>query len=124
MCSIYFNEYMHQVRRVYLNTQEHPENEAPSLMGHSYGWWEGQTLVVDTAKISPGPLTIRGIPSSDVLHVIERFTVGENGDRMVMEMVLEDPKHFEEPLIARRSYLRQPENVRIKPYDCIVREHL
>ena len=40
-------------RVVHLDQDEHPADVAPSLMGHSIGRWEGETLVIDTVAFSP-----------------------------------------------------------------------
>jgi hypothetical protein len=63
------------VRHVRLNTQ-HPKNLAPSWQGHSVGWYEGDTLVVDTVGIKVGPVSTVdafGTPQSEALHVVERY---------------------------------------------------
>src|SRR5690606_19117402 len=36
------------VREVRLDQKQHPAKVTPSLFGHSIGWWEGGTLVIDT----------------------------------------------------------------------------
>jgi hypothetical protein len=44
------------VRHVRLN-ESHPENLTPSWQGHSVGWYEGDTLVIDTVGIKVSPLS-------------------------------------------------------------------
>jgi hypothetical protein len=63
------------VRRVRLNAQ-HPDNLTPSWQGDSVGWYEGDTLVVDTVGIKVAPLSMVdafGTPHSKALHVVERY---------------------------------------------------
>jgi hypothetical protein len=63
------------VRHVRLNAP-HPENLTPSWQGHSVGWYEGDTLVIDTVGIKVAPLSMVdafGTPHSKALHVVERF---------------------------------------------------
>jgi hypothetical protein len=63
------------VRHVYLNIA-HPENPMPSWQGHSVGWYEGDTLVVDTVGIKVAPFSTVdafGTPHSEALHVVERY---------------------------------------------------
>ena len=38
----------HTYRTVFMDGREHPANLSPNNYGHSIGWWEGDTLVVDT----------------------------------------------------------------------------
>ena len=69
------NMFDHQVRRVRLNAP-HPANLALSWYGDSVGHYEGDTLVVDTVGIKPGPYPMTdmmGTPFSPQLHVVERF---------------------------------------------------
>jgi hypothetical protein len=64
-----------QVRLVRLNSS-HPTPVIPSPMGDSIGHYEGNTLVVDTIGIRPGPYAMvdrYGSPVTDSLHVVERY---------------------------------------------------
>jgi hypothetical protein len=69
------------VRHVRLDAQ-HPENPAPSWQGHSVGWYEGDTLVVDTVGIKVAPFSTVdafGTPHSKALHVVERYRLIDGG---------------------------------------------
>jgi hypothetical protein len=64
-----------QVRRIRLNSS-HPAKLIPSPMGDSVGHYEGDTLVVDTVGIRPGPYAMvdrYGSPVTEALHVVERY---------------------------------------------------
>ena len=63
-------------RMVYMDGRTHPPRiSPPSYYGHSIGWWEGDTLVVDTIGFNERFwLDRRGLPHTDQLHTIERFT--------------------------------------------------
>lgn len=63
------------LRHVPLNVR-HPDKPEPSLQGHSVGWFEGDTLVIDTVGIKSTKLSAVdpfGTPHSDALHVVERY---------------------------------------------------
>ena len=63
------------LRRVPLNVR-HPDRPAPTFQGDSVGWFEGDTLVVDTVGIKVTPLSTVdpfGTPHSSALHVVERY---------------------------------------------------
>jgi hypothetical protein len=63
------------VRHVHVNMQ-HPANLTPSHLGHSVGWYEGDTLVIDTVGIKVTPISsidLFGTPHSKALHVVERY---------------------------------------------------
>jgi hypothetical protein len=66
---------LNTVRHVYLNVL-HPENVTPTSQGNSVGWYEGDTLVIDTVGIKVAPVStvdLFGTPHSNRLHVIERY---------------------------------------------------
>ncbi len=66
----------HQVRRVRLNAQ-HPAKVTLSWSGDSVGYYDGDTLVVDTVGSKLGPFPIvdgtSAAPFSEALHVVERY---------------------------------------------------
>ncbi len=67
--------YDHQVRHVRLNAQ-HPEHVTPSWYGDSVGYYDGDTLVVDTVGMKVGKYSMvdwYGTPHTEALHVIERY---------------------------------------------------
>ena len=58
-----------------MDGRSHPATLSPSYYGHSIGWWEGDTLVVDTIGFNEGFwLDRRGSPHTEQLHTVERFT--------------------------------------------------
>jgi hypothetical protein len=80
-------------RTIHTNTKTHPANVTPSRAGHSYGYWEGDTLVVDTTNFLPGFLNFP-IPSSDKLHIVERFTLDPQTMKLTRAWTLEDPVYL------------------------------
>jgi hypothetical protein len=63
------------IRRIRLATR-HSENVGPSWQGESVGWYEGDSLVVDTIGIKVAPFSTVdpfGTPHSEALHVVERY---------------------------------------------------
>jgi hypothetical protein len=65
----------HTFRTVYMDGRSHPNDFTPTYYGHSIGWWEGDTLVVDTVGYNERFwLDRRGLPHTNHLHTLERFT--------------------------------------------------
>jgi hypothetical protein len=65
----------HQVRTVRMNAS-HPAKVTPGYYGDSVGHYEGDTLVIDTVGIKPGPFAMIdwfGTPQTPALHVTERY---------------------------------------------------
>ncbi len=91
-------EMNHDVRTVRLNS-EHPPPQVKKWLGDSIGWWEGDTLVVETTNFHPGQ-NIRAalkhlVYASDQLKVTERFTrVGEA--TIKYEFYMDDPDVYSE----------------------------
>jgi len=75
-------------RLVHLDQKAHPEGIAPSVLGHSIGHWEGQTLVVDTAALAP--LRVNP-PRGSRARLVERFTLTDDRRQIRYEISMEDP---------------------------------
>jgi len=85
------------VRHVYLN-QEHSKNPKPSWNGESVGHYEGDTLVVDTiGQTTNSFVDLFRTPHSDKLHVVERFRMIDGGNKLQVEMTIDDPVAFKQP---------------------------
>jgi len=82
-------------RTLYMKLAAHPANITPSRAGHSTAKWEGDVLVVDTVGFLPGVLT--GVtPHSDMLHVVERFTLDPAAMTLKREYTADDPVYLKE----------------------------
>jgi hypothetical protein len=79
-------EMNHDARIVRLDS-EHAPAEVRSLLGDSIGWWEGDTLVVETTNFMD-VTSFRG--GSENMRVVERFTPSADGS-LVYNFTVEDP---------------------------------
>jgi hypothetical protein len=87
----------HSFRPIYMDGRQHPTDLEPSYYGHSIGWWEGDTLVVDTVGYNErGWIDLRGIPTTTQLHTIERFQRPEFGT-MRYTITIDDPGAYTAP---------------------------
>lgn len=81
----------HTYRTIYMDGRTHPATLQPSYYGHSIGWWEGDTLVVDTTGFNESFwIDRRGTPHTEKLHTIERFTRTDSVT-IKYEVTAEDP---------------------------------
>ena len=81
----------HTYRTIYMDGRTHPADLKPSYYGHSIGWWEGDTLVVDTTGFNEAFwIDRRGTPHTQQLRLLERFT-RQNAVSMKYEVTLDDP---------------------------------
>lgn len=97
-------EYFDLVRIILMNETEHPDDWPTSMTGHSIGRWDGDTLVVDTVGFAPGILA-RGVPHSDRLHVVERFSLDSATSELTREFVAEDPLYFVDSYVGEDRVL-------------------
>ena len=115
--SLHLEEY-DTVRTIYLDEQTSAA-PIPSILGHSMGHWENETLVVATTDVNWGYFRGNGeYPTSDDIEFMERFTPIENGSRLRYEMTVTDPATFTEPVIMGKTWVWLPD-VNVEPYECI-----
>ncbi len=64
----------HTWREIYMDGRSHPINPEPNNYGHSIGWWEGNTLVIDSVGYNTEFwFERRGLPHTEAAHVIEYY---------------------------------------------------
>lgn len=107
---VFRNEFYNTERVVYTDGREHPENAERTIQGHSIGWWENEALVVDTRFFADhrSPVPITGIPSGEQKHVVERYTLSDDGKEVFIEIFLEDPEYLAEPITANLTWKYSP----------------
>jgi hypothetical protein len=107
----------HSWRVVYMDRREHPKDLDPTFSGHSVGWWEGDTLVIDTVGFNERFwLTREGIPHTSALHLVERFT-REDHDTLRYEATIDDPGAYTRPWTGG-WYLRWQAGEEMYEYIC------
>ncbi len=97
-------EMIHETRIIPLDDRPRLGDGIRMWNGDSRGRWEGNTLVVETTNFndkgsiatSAATGRIRGIPQSEQLHVVERFTRVAL-DRIEYSVTITDPKVYTAP---------------------------
>ncbi len=88
------------VRQIFMDGRKHPDPDVrlPTWWGHSIGWWEGDTLVIDTVGYNDiFWFDSRGTPHTEQLHTVERWTRTSFGT-MVNDFTLDDPGALSHPV--------------------------
>jgi hypothetical protein len=106
-------EMIHETRIIPTNGQPRPNIRQWS--GVSIGRWQGNTLVVETTNfnnkgwIGTNLATgrIKGIPQSDALRVIERFT-RVDANTIQYEITINDPQWYTSPWKVTFPFTRDP----------------
>ncbi len=84
-------------RTVYVDGRTHPARIEPSYYGHSVGWWEGDTLVIDSTGFNEGFWLDRdGLPHTEQLRTVERLTRTDHTS-MRYELLVDDPGVYTAP---------------------------
>ncbi len=107
----------HTYRVVYMDGRSHPANLTPSFYGHSIGWWEGDTLNVETTGYNEGFwIDRRGLPTTDKLRTLEKFT---RTDSMTVayELTIDDPGAYTAPWTSKLN-LRWEDGTELFEYVC------
>jgi hypothetical protein len=117
-------EEIHEARIIPVDGRPHAAPVVRSWTGDPRGHWEGDTLVVDSTNFNgrgwlsthAGSGRLRGTPTSDGLHIVERFTL-TNRDTVQWEMTVDDPNEFTQPWRVSLP-LSRSDDYRIYEYAC------
>jgi len=105
-------------RLVYMDGRSHPKDPNPSWMGHSVGKWEGDTLVIDTVGFNGRAwATFSGLPTTERLHVIERFRRIDLG-HLEKEVTIDDPGAYAKPWTIKKAAVLAPAGYEMQEYVC------
>ena len=112
------HEMIHDVRVIYLNKDEHLDPRVKLWMGDSVAHWEGDTLVVETKNYNDRGMIasssaggrLKGVPVSEELHVVERFTRVSEAT-ILWEARVTDPVNFTEPFTISMPLTRDDDYV-------------
>jgi hypothetical protein len=102
------------VRRIYM-TDKHSENVKPTWFGESIGHYEpDSTLVIDTIGLQAknSYLDWYRTPHTEKLHVVERFKIIADDQRLEAFVKVTDPDTFNEPLHMIQRWRKVPNALR------------
>jgi hypothetical protein len=107
----------HTFRTVYMDGRSHPDNVTPTNYGHSIGWWDGDTLVIDTVGFNEDFwFERRGLPHTESMHMMERLT-RTSKDAMDYKVTIDDPAVYSKPYTGGFN-LRFNPNAELFEYMC------
>ncbi|HUK33738.1 MAG TPA: hypothetical protein VLV86_07500 [Vicinamibacterales bacterium] len=89
-----------QWRQIFTDGRALPADPNPTWFGYSVGRWDGDTLVVESRGFNGKAwLDQIGHPSTDALHVIERYHRSSVGT-LDLQITIDDPKAYVKPWTA------------------------
>ena len=112
------HEMIHDVRVIHLNKEEHIDDKVKLYMGDSVARWEGDTLVVETTNYNDRGMIasssaggrLKGVPITENLHVVERFTRVNEGT-IIWSATITDPEIYTQPFTISMPLTRDNEYV-------------
>ena len=121
------HEWMDIERIVHMDWAETPADAEEAILGHSRGHWEGDTLVIESDRFSPGVLNqfvevdgqpMRGLLHSNQLRTVERISFDAASNRVKLVIEHYDPLFFTRDFpTAMAEYAAT--DLEIKPFGCI-----
>lgn len=96
---VIFAEMIHEARIVPLDGRPHIPESITQWNGDARGYWDGDTLVVETRNFNNKTQSFAGVGVSSDKVLTERFTRTAE-DRLDYQFTVEDPKAFSVPLTA------------------------
>lgn len=104
-------------RIIHLDRDSHDGVER-SIQGHSIGRWEGDLLVIDSARFADHAAgTGFGLPSGDRKTLVERLSLNEDRTSLTYEFELSDPEFIKEPMSGKVTWVHTP-GTKFDPLPC------
>jgi hypothetical protein len=107
------SEELHEARVIRMNAKHVPA-AVVSWLGDSIGWWEGQTLVIETKYFAPtsgaraGPASLFFVgPDTTVTERITRVSA----DELSYVFTVEDPTYYTQPWKGETRFARSDEQI-------------
>ena len=96
-------------RQIFTDGRPLPRDPQPTWMGYSIGKWEGDTFVVETIGQNGRTwLDMRGLPATEALRVIERFSRPTIG-HIDIDVTIDDSKAYTKPWNVKLSWTLLPD---------------
>ena len=110
-----------ELRRIYTDGRDvDPADLFPTRNGYSTGYWDGDTLVVETTALKDA--VDQRSPHSDAATIVERYRLaGESDDGrrlLTAELTLIDPVFYREPVTVTKTWVEAEEGVEMLTYEC------
>jgi hypothetical protein len=98
---------------------KHSKDPDPSFFGEEIARWEGDTLIIDSIGFKDEKIWIDEYanPSSDVLHVVERWT-RPDADHIHVETLVDDPKFYTKTFTYSRTWITGKPGDQVREFSC------
>ena len=89
---VFRSDWLGAERTIFMDGRDHPAIEQTYPQGHSIGYWEGDTLVVETTNFTS--IIYNAIANGGQKQLVERFSVADDGKTLNYSFVMEDPEYL------------------------------
>ena len=106
------------VRSIHMVGARPSADQPHTELGYSMGHWAEGVLTVDTTHLAGGVVyTNRGYPVSAEARITERYW-REAGKNLQMELLIDDPVNYLQPVKIEREWLWSPDE-QVLPWNCV-----
>ena len=107
------------VRTIQIGADAPGADQQPTHLGISVAEWDDGVLAIETTHLTGGVIfTNRGFPVSPEARVSERWWRDPGEQNLQMELVLNDPVNYTEPVTISREWLWAPDE-QVLPWNCV-----
>ena len=107
------------VRSIHINGAIPLTSQPHTALGYSVGHWSGAMLTVETTHLAGGVMfAAEGHPISQEARVTERYWREPGESHLQMELVVDDPVNYTQPILFAREWAWSPDE-QVRPYNCV-----
>ena len=112
-------EVLDTVRTVSINGTPPPPEQPHTELGYSVGRWDEGVLIIETTHLLGGVIVNdMGQPISADARLTERYWRESGENDLQVEILVDDPVNYVEPLRLRREWVWAP-NEEVRPWGCV-----
>jgi hypothetical protein len=104
-------EHAGMLRNVWMDGRTHPPPTDLFYEGHAIGWWEDETLVIETQNFTFNPDGLDDhihLGASERRRVVERYDSTDD-DKLMITITYEDPVFLNAPVTWQQRWVREAE---------------
>jgi len=96
-----------------------PTAQSHTELGNTVGYWVGGVLTIETTRPMAGFIFHgRGFPISQEARLTERYWRAPGENDLRMELLVDDPVNYREPLKFGRRWVWSPDD-QVRPWECV-----
>ena len=107
------------VRVIHMDGAEPAPDQPQTVLGYSRGRWDGDVFVIETSHLAAGVVIAQtSYPMSENAFVVERYWRAPGENDLQMEVTVEDPANYAQPVTIGREWVFSPDAPK-HPWNCV-----